>query len=447
MQEFQLRNFHSPELTGDAQPDVYLTTPNYPSLPPAQTLNTTNLCFITPQLLQPKRNGCSRRNPLMFPGIWAFFIAPFWARLQPVTQRGARPFQRIFKEKLVYPKDTGNSEGEGGSSRQSGSLPFAVLGMPGNLGTVTRTLFLLLLVPGWVEPQACMFPYQCPSQPLQCPAGTSHVWDACGCCKVCAQQLGELSSLHRPCDHHKGLYCDFSKIHRGSGICLAHKGVTCDLLGKTYLNGESFQPICKLQCICMDGAIGCIPLCSDGLRLPSPECPRPQRVKFHNKCCEEWVCEEGSEENRFGTATTVFREDPAHRPELNNLQENCLAQTTEWSMCSRSCGMGISTRVTNNNPKCHLEKETRLCMVRPCDFSMEKTKKGRKCVQTPKQRQSLHFDTMDVEFRCPEGDFFQRKMMFIKMCSCHYNCPQDNDIFLATYHHWMIRDHIKIEQQ
>lgn len=71
---------------------------------------------------------------------------------------------------------------------------------------------------------------------------------------------------------------------------------------------------------------------------------------------------------------SVFREDPAHKPELNNLQENCLVQTTEWSMCSQSCGMGISTRVTNNNPQCHLEKETRLCMVRPCHFSVEKSK-------------------------------------------------------------------------
>ena len=71
---------------------------------------------------------------------------------------------------------------------------------------------------------------------------------------------------------------------------------------------------------------------------------------------------------------SVFREDPAHKPELNNLQENCLVQTTEWSACSRSCGMGISARVTNDNPQCRLEKETRLCMVRPCDFPMEKTK-------------------------------------------------------------------------
>lgn len=49
-------------------------------------------------------------------------------------------------------------------------------------------------------------------------------------------------------------------------------------------------------------------------------------------------------------------------------------QTTEWSACSKSCGMGISARVTNDNPQCRLEKETRLCMVRPCDFPMEKTK-------------------------------------------------------------------------
>lgn len=78
-----------------------------------------------------------------------------------------------------------------------------------------------------VEPQACTYPCQCPSQPLQCPAGTSHVLDACGCCKVCARQLGELCSLQKPCDHHKGLYCDFSKIHRGSGICLGERRSFC----------------------------------------------------------------------------------------------------------------------------------------------------------------------------------------------------------------------------
>ncbi|NXU59791.1 CTGF factor, partial [Turnix velox] len=168
----------------------------------------------------------------------------------------------------------------------------------------------------------------------------------------------------------------------------------------------------------------------------------------------------------------VFREEPALKPELNNLQENCLVQTTEWSTCSKSCDMGISTRVTNNNPQCRLEKETRLCMVRPCHFPLEKNKKGKKCVRTPRPRQSLHFEfsgctsthsyrpkfcgvctdsrcctpfltsTLEVEFHCPEGDFFHRKMMFIKMCSCHHDCPRDNDIFLATNHRRMTGDHV-----
>lgn len=244
-----------------------------------------------------------------------------------------------------------------------------------------------------------------------------------------------------------------------------------------YHNGESFQPTCKLQCICLDGAIGCIPLCSADLRLPSPDCPHPRRVKMHNKCCEEWVCEEGGQEDRLETVLAVFREDPEREPELNNLQENCLVQTTEWSACSKSCGMGISARVTNNNPQCHLEKETRLCMVRPCDFPWEKAKKGKKCVRTPRPRRRLLFEfsgctstrsyrpkfcgscvdgrcctpyitsTAEVEFRCPEGDSFQRKMMFIKSCSCHYDCPRDNDIFLATYHRRMIGDHVKTDRQ
>uniref|UniRef100_A0A8C3F6J7 CCN family member 3 n=1 Tax=Chrysemys picta bellii TaxID=8478 RepID=A0A8C3F6J7_CHRPI len=339
--------------------------------------------------------------------------------------------------------------------------------------------------------------------PLQCPVGTSHVWDTCGCCKVCARQLGELCSLQTPCDPHKGLYCDFSKIHRDVGICLAHEGATCDLLGNIYPNGESFQPTCKLQCICMDGAVGCIPLCADDLRLPSPDCPHPLRVKRPTQCCEEWICQGGSQEtalageqsDKLGAgialmgptsvgervvigAFSALDEVPHMLPELNDLQENCLVQTTEWSACSKSCGMGISTRVTNDNPQCRLEKESRLCMVRPCDFPREKIiKKGKKCVRTPKSRRGIRFEfsgctsvrsyrpkfcgsctdsrcctphttsTAEVEFRCPEGDFFHRKLMFIKTCSCHHDCPRDNDIFLATYRRRMTGDHVKIERQ
>ncbi|XP_054855246.1 CCN family member 2-like [Eublepharis macularius] len=347
-------------------------------------------------------------------------------------------------------------------------------------GILTSTLFLVILKPGWVASQACSYPCQCSSQPLQCPAGTSLLLDSCGCCKVCARQLGETCSLQKPCDHHKGLYCNFSKIQSDGGICLAHEGATCDLLGKIYLNGETFQPSCKLQCICMDGAIGCIPLCSDGVRLPSPDCPFPRRVKVPDKCCEEWVCEGGKQKDHSGKSMAVYRDHPSPKPnfQLNNLQENCLLQTTEWSPCSKTCGMGISTRVTNDNPQCRLEKENRLCMVRFCNVPLEKSvKKGKKCVKNPKPRQAIHFEftgctstrayrpkfcgscvdgrcctphatkTVEVEFQCPEGDSFVRKMMMIKSCSCHYDCPADNDIFLAVYHRRMIGDHTKTERQ
>lgn len=53
------------------------------------------------------------------------------------------------------------------------------------------------------------------------------------------------------------------------------------------------------------------------------------------------------------------------------MRANCLVQTTEWSACSKTCGMGISTRVTNDNAFCRLEKQSRLCMVRPCEADLE----------------------------------------------------------------------------
>ena len=44
----------------------------------------------------------------------------------------------------------------------------------------------------------------------------------------------------------------------------------------------------------------------------------------------------------------------------------CESQASEWSPCSKSCGLGISTRVTNMNRGCELKRESRLCLLRPC---------------------------------------------------------------------------------
>ena len=79
----------------------------------------------------------------------------------------------------------------------------------------------------------------------------------------------------------------------------ARDGATCVFSGMVYKSGESFQSSCKYQCTCLDGAIGCVPLCSMDVRLPSPDCPMPKRVKVAGKCCEEWVCDSPYTHNSF----------------------------------------------------------------------------------------------------------------------------------------------------
>lgn len=70
------------------------------------------------------------------------------------------------------------------------------------------------------------------------------------------------------------------------------EGRPCEYNSKIYQNGESFQPNCKHQCTCIDGAVGCIPLCPQELSLPNLGCPNPRLVKVPGQCCEEWICDD-----------------------------------------------------------------------------------------------------------------------------------------------------------
>lgn len=63
----------------------------------------------------------------------------------------------------------------------------------------------------------------------------------------------------------------------------------------------------------------------------------------------------------------AYRPEATVGVEVSDSSVNCIEQTTEWSACSKSCGMGWSTRVTNRNRQCEMVKQTRLCMVRPCE--------------------------------------------------------------------------------
>lgn len=68
-------------------------------------------------------------------------------------------------------------------------------------------------------------------------------------------------------------------------------GTGCEHDGVIYRSGQSFQPSCKYQCVCVNGAIGCVSLCSES-QPPRVWCQNPRRVKVRGQCCEQWICDE-----------------------------------------------------------------------------------------------------------------------------------------------------------
>uniref|UniRef100_A0A3Q0RDI8 Uncharacterized protein n=1 Tax=Amphilophus citrinellus TaxID=61819 RepID=A0A3Q0RDI8_AMPCI len=276
---------------------------------------------------------------------------------------------------------------------------------------------------------------ECPAEPLVCPPGVSSLPDRCGCCKVCAAQLNQDCSPARPCDHHKGLECNY-----GNDVTVAWEGRTCEYNGRIYQNGESFRAGCKHQCTCIDGAVGCAPLCNNKLPPASPSCPYPQLVRTPGQCCFSVDCNTGT-----------WRLPP------NPLEEKCPVQTTDWSPCSRSCGMGVSSRLTNKNPQCKMKRQTRICTIRPCHSLTVPAKKGKSCSPTQKAPEPIHLSygecvsvrlyrpnycgvctdgwccsprrtrTVPVSFVCPDGERFQRLSMVIQSCKCSDDCGHLNE--------------------
>ncbi|XP_055966916.1 CCN family member 3 [Sorex fumeus] len=298
-------------------------------------------------------------------------------------------------------------------------------------------------------------PTSCPEKPV-CAPGVPVLRDHCSCCLVCARQRGEGCSDLYPCQEGSGLFCDRSADPSNrTGICMVVEGDNCVFAGIIYQSGVTFQPNCQFQCTCQDGQVACVPRCDEDVLMPGPECPVPRKVKVPGECCEKWVCDSNDTFPDFLTLP-AYRSEDAVKVTVSETSFNCIEQTTEWSACSRSCGMGISTRITNKNAQCEMLKETRLCMVRPCgqNFKQPKLKKGKKCHRTVKSHKSihLHFDnctsvetykprfcgtcidgrcctphstrTMSVNFECFSGDVVQKPVMQIRSCSCHTNCPQ-----------------------
>uniref|UniRef100_A0A3Q3WSG7 Uncharacterized protein n=1 Tax=Mola mola TaxID=94237 RepID=A0A3Q3WSG7_MOLML len=316
----------------------------------------------------------------------------------------------------------------------------------------------------------------CSSLPPLCPLGVSLVTDHCGCCKVCARQFNEDCNATEPCDHIKGLHC-----HLGAGgdpergLCRAEaRGLPCDFSGQVYQHGEDFQPSCQNQCTCMDGVVGCMPLCPQQMPLPDWRCLRPRLVRPEDGCCEEWVCDDDnhiSEEPGELTHPSLHDSQPIPNhisallqaqlqlrpPAMESflmsqfsLEYSCFPQITEWTECSTTCGMGISSRVTNNNPDCRLVRETRLCQIRQCDLQ------GKKCQRTIRPQESIRISfagcstaqlyrprtcgtctdgrcctpslsrTIKPRFYCSDGEGFYRNVMWILRCSCSTRCHRNS---------------------
>ncbi|XP_038863912.1 CCN family member 2-like isoform X1 [Salvelinus namaycush] len=306
--------------------------------------------------------------------------------------------------------------------------------------------------------QLCLGPCQCPSPVPLCPAGVPLVLDGCQCCQVCARQQGEACSDLYVCDSQRGLQCDYSTSFPGDpGACSSQEELGCEMNGVSYLDGQVFQPSCATQCRCLGGGVTCVPLCPEDIRLPSPDCPHPQRVQLPGKCCKEWVCE-NTDNTILQDAITASRSDrlwPGMSGPQQNPAFNCIDQSTEWSVCSRTCDAGVSTRVSNKNPACRLEMQSRLCKVWPCQALQPRRSpmSGRRCEPSYRSVVPVRLvhqgcystrvyrprycgqctdarcctpyrtSTATVAFRCPTGRLLHRAVMMIQSCVCHYNCP------------------------
>nr|XP_042713638.1 cellular communication network factor 6 isoform X2 [Chrysemys picta bellii] len=244
---------------------------------------------------------------------------------------------------------------------------------------------------------------------------------------------------------------DFTVITLQTGLDMIAVG--CELNGVYYVNGQAFQPTPLYKCLCVSGAIGCTPVFTS--KAAASQCVKVngRKKSGHSNC--------GPGQQKQ-LQSTGYRLTPVYRSLPLVLKEKCLVQATSWTPCSRTCGIGISNRVTNENSKCEMRKEERLCFIQPCQTNILKTikiPKGKTCQPTfqPPKAEKLAFSGCSstqsykptfcgvcldkrccipnkskmiiVQFDCPKESSFKWKMMWITSCVCQRICNDPGDIF------------------
>lgn len=296
----------------------------------------------------------------------------------------------------------------------------------------------------------CKYPCNCTLKE-SCKFGVNMIKDGCDCCLMCARQQGDLCNYRDKCDDEKGLYCDLKLDAGMRGVCRARDAKPCVVQGKTYKDGEEFKPNCSQLCTCQDGRYACASLCPQELRPPSSaHCRDAQLVSIDGRCCREWVCPH--------THSLVGPDDNFHNESPATEDSACKIETTHWSSCSVSCGMGVSIRMTGD-ADCQPQQQRRLCIVRPCNVEPPPPPAGSRrgcrntwsyedhrriqidkcesideyrlnyCSECNKRHRCCgpaETDTEPVEFKCSgQPDVVVKQMMMIVTCKCYRlkECP------------------------
>ena len=104
------------------------------------------------------------------------------------------------------------------------------------------------------------------------------------------------------------------------------EGRSCEYNGQIYQNGESFRAGCKHLCTCIDGAVGCAPLCANRLPPASPACPYPRLVRVPGQCCFSVDCHKGTWRLPPKYQKPWQPQPRPHQPESDNTVGNELAE-------------------------------------------------------------------------------------------------------------------------